>query len=482
MKLISQFMVMFLLAGCTLGGEVTNKFGTILANKVLIGTISNSMDVGVTVGSLTGMPTRITAIEARTSVWNTASSTSINATNRIALVEARTSVWNQASIASINAIHRITCIEARTSVWNQASSNATLALQGLNSRPTYLVVTDIVNDAISEIPIPPYDQTKIKTVDSNQWVTIVTTNLVMYSVKTETTTRLVCTDDGMKDWGEVDGVWDWRYPPFANSTVDFPFSIDGWEGNITEYSGIQFYDVMSPFGSHWGNFQGGLEVPATLISWIGGVPGSAVISNSPLSIVTTNIIKTFATTDDVANKRMTRVESEDGNRWIDGTGGVWRVDYTYSYSWRMRIIDRAYDEVWNNLTYPLQEGFWPNGDMFVNNNTYVDGEGIYYLEVQFGIFSEATAWFTIILLGSGDEHLTLTPYFGASTGYAYMDLIKTPITATTNLIDGVAWKSDIAEPVHFGPVIDGKRAFTFTDGTNFFYVNVNWVTNAITTN
>lgn len=37
MKLISQFMVMFLLAGCTLGGEVTNKFGTILANKVLKG-------------------------------------------------------------------------------------------------------------------------------------------------------------------------------------------------------------------------------------------------------------------------------------------------------------------------------------------------------------------------------------------------------------------------------------------------------------
>jgi hypothetical protein len=302
----------------------------------------------------------------------------------------------------------------------------------------------------------------------------------MYSVQNSTTDRLVLTDEGMADYGEVDGVYDWMYPPFSLATVEFPFNIGGWVGNTIEYEGTMFYDVTSPYGSHWGNFGGGLDVPATLYSWIGGAQGSAVVSNSPYLSVVTNLIKTFATLEDAANPTTTRLQSEDGNRWIDGTGGVWRVDYTYSYSWRMRIIDLGYDEVWYNLGWPLQEGFFSNGEMFVNNNPFTL-EGVAYLEVQFGGLDSAVAWSTYVAIGV-DEHLTLNPYFGYATGNAYMDLIRTQTSSTTNLIDGVAWKSDVADTIPFGPLIDEKRAFTFTDGTNLFYVNVNWVTNVLTTN
>ena len=34
----------------------------------------------------------------------------------------------------------------------------------------------------------------------------------------------------------------------------------------------------------------------------------------------------------------------------------------------------------------------------------------------------------------------------------------------------------------FGPTIDGKQAHIFSNGTNLYFVNVNYVTNAVTAN
>lgn len=174
----------------------------------------------------------------------------------------------------------------------------------------------------------------------------------------------------------------------------------------------------------------------------------------------------------------------DTSRWIDGTGGVWRVNTTTNGYWLFAVLGTegtATNALYHATDAPFY--FWDETGPFgvpgeLSFFWVFDGgpgEGHVYVEFQ---GEEDTFGYNV----STNEFMDGVFEFYTSIMHTRcrMTWTNTTVTVTTQHVDSVVFESALAAPVPLGPEIAGVQSLFYTDGTNLFWRNVNAVTTRIT--
>lgn len=125
------------------------------------------------------------------------------------------------------------------------------------------------------------------------------------------------------------------------------------------------------------------------------------------------------------------------SRWIDATGGVWSV--SSAYGWTVSIPELAVSFAVPDLTFPLnvyEQVFEVDGLSILLGVELSTGDSYDFV---LACLSDYREWF------AGDTQagigVALSPLYGAAESDAY--LVYTVVSATTNVIDGLAYRSDL---------------------------------------
>lgn len=424
-RVAAAIVLMMFLNG--LGAEVTNSFGTVLAKKVLIGSVNTNLNVEQ---AYSNHNERLIRVESGTSRWDNAYLISVDATNRLAFIEAYTSSWNNASSSSF--VH---------SMWNE-NTNLFIRLENTSNVLMYSISHFYVPYAVITFS-PDFNAFGTKP-DQEEYV-------LPFNYF-----------DGTH-WGWTFDEGDWHFTGFEVAANVSP---------EIENDGYWIWDN--------GSFSGYPTVISTTTPDAGGQAYVDVVFDH---YAETNLVKTLASQEEMTNriailesKKTTMLWSQYTNVIVQISSDSNLVMYTVVTNNHWKISGTFNGTIsLEQLPRPI-----PNvliSDIPVTSESYASPQ---LATMEFG----ESVYFVTDLGWYGLGYAGFDPYNGTTfeddRGYGEFVYLTFDDSVVTNYLKTFVAVGDSVTEVRLEPKINGVWSVVYSDGTNLFHRNTNNQTDQLT--